>query len=879
MIYHPGSFRVLFNKGGVDMTQNGGMFADGKNLPFSWFQSDETLFDMLCKMAGLGYWYWCPEAKSGGYSKGVLDILGLGPSEAGENHCIKNLFSPQVQTQIEKAFKKAQNDRSPSGTQLNIVVSNTGGITKHLSMTLRARVFSNGNPGFEGFLQEITPFVSIGEGVHIREHRFHELLDKFPDLVLLVDAKGMISHQALTSPSSPDFPSLTEGQRESILSLFPDFPIGDFFAFVENRKTSVYHLNFSGGTPDHPRRLECTICKMSKTDRILLLIRDSQVVLEARNTKKADCPPLVKLLNTAPFPVIISGVEDEKIRYCNPKTIQDFGYSQEQLLGKSVRDFYLHPEERSRFLDLLYSKGNVADQEITLLNLDGSIRSVLLSASLTEFKKEPCVIISINDISRRQKMEEQNRISEERFRFIAENTQDVIWVYRPKGDHFTFVSSSIRSLRGISAEQAMQESFSQTVSPEYAEVIRNEVLRGIGALKENRDGPASLLFEVQQPTADGKRVWVEVSAKIRLDTSGEVEIIGVSRNIQQRKKTENEVLYLSSHDQLTGLYNRRYYEEELKRVDTEDNLPITLIMADVNGLKLTNDAFGHSAGDKILKTFADILIKETRPSDVVARVGGDEFVVILKKTESSEAEKLVRRISEAISEKQMVRAILSVSFGWKTKRSASESIEDIYKQSEDDMYRNKLFSGSSLKNDILNLIRKSLFGQNAIEQNHAESVSDLCRKTGIAIGLKDEDVKELGLAGLLHDIGKIAIPESILLKEGPLTEAEMNEVRRHPEIGYQILRSVSDFADIAQFVLDHHERVNGSGYPRGLLGKDISVQAKIIAITEAYDSIVRKLPYRKARSKEAAIAELQNNAGISFDPGILETFIDKVLLA
>lgn len=861
------------------MTHDGGMFTDSKFMPFSWFPPDETLFDMLCNMVGLGYWYWCPENKSGGWTKGVLDILDLDPSQTGDDHCIKNLFSPQVQTQIEKAFKKIKNDRNPSGTQLSLVVPAKNGSTKHLSMTLRSRVFSNGIPGIEGFLQEVTPFVSIGEGVHARGNRFRELLERFPDLVLLVDPQGNISNHAFAGDSFPDLPALTEIKRGSLPSLFPDFPIGVFSAFAENPKATSSRLEFFGGTPDHPHLLECLMEKTSETDRILLLIRDARGGLETTPDKKSGCPPLVKLLRTAPFPVIISGVEDEKIRYCNPKTVQDFGIPQDQLIGKSVRGFYLHPEERSRFLDQLYSKGNVADQEITLLNLDGSTRPVLLSASLTEFKKEPCVIISINDISRRQKMEEQNQMSEERFRFIAENTQDVIWVYRPKEDRFTFVSPSIHGLRGISPEEAMQESFSQTVSPEYAKVIQDQVLRGIRSLKENRNGPASLLFEVQQPTADGKRVWVEISAKIRLDASGEVEIFGVSRNIQQRKKTENEVLYLSSHDQLTGLYNRRYYEEELKRIDTEDNLPITLIMADVNGLKLTNDAFGHSAGDKILKTFADILIKETRPTDVVARVGGDEFVVILKKTESPEAEKLVRRISEAISEKQMVRAILSVSFGWKTKSTASESIEDVYKQSEDDMYRNKLFSGSSLKNDILNLIRKSLFGQNAIEQNHAESVSDLCRKTGIAIGLTEDDVKQLGLAGLLHDIGKIAIPESILLKEGPLTESEMNEVRRHPEIGYQILRSVSDFADIARFVLDHHERVNGSGYPRGLQGNEISVQAKIIAITEAYDSIVRKLPYRKGRSKEAAIAELQNHAGTSFDREILEAFIDKVLLA
>lgn len=872
---------VIDSKGVCVMSKAGGLYTDSKFRPFSWFPEDETLFDMLWKMIRLGYWYWCPETSSGGWSQGVFGILELDSSQTRENHCITSLFSPQIKAQIEKAFKKIRIDPDSSESQLFFAISTPSSPSKQISMTIRPRVFPNDCLGYEGFLQDVSVFLSLGADPHVRPHHFQDLLGFFPDLLLIVDFQGTIMESAFCGPSPTLFPSsfVADAKGKSIGSVFPDFPFADFSTFaLKGIASPVFRQNFQAEDPERPRNWECMAVKLSESDRILVMIRNVSHISDSKAEKKIGSSSLQKLLETAPFPVIISGVQDERIRYCNPKTLQDFGISKDQLIGKSVRDFYLHLEERRHFLDLLYSKGSVADQEISLRNLDGSARSVLLSASLTVFGKEPCVIISINDISNRQKMEEQNRISEERYRFIAENTQDVIWVYRPKEDRFTFVSPSIHSLRGISAEQAMQESLSRMVSPDFAEVIRNEVIRGIHALEENRNGPASLLFEVQQPTADGKRVWVEISAKIRLDASGEVEIIGVSRNIQQRKKTENEVLYLSSHDQLTGLYNRRYYEEELKRVDMEDNLPLTLIMADVNGLKLTNDAFGHSAGDKILKTFADILTKETRPADVVARVGGDEFVIILKRTESSEAEKLVLRISDAISEKQMVRAILSVSFGWKTKSTMSESIEDVYKQSEDDMYRNKLFSGSSLKNDILNLIRKSLFGQNSIEQSHAESVSELCRKTGAAIGLKEDDVKELGLAGLLHDIGKIAIPESILMKNGVLTEAEMNEVRRHPEIGYQILRSVSDFSDIARFVLDHHERMNGSGYPRGLRGDEISTQAKIIGIAEAYDSMVRKMPYRKARSKETAILELQNNSGTCFDPAILEVFIDKVLL-
>ena len=174
-------------------------------------------------------------------------------------------------------------------------------------------------------------------------------------------------------------------------------------------------------------------------------------------------------------------------------------------------------------------------------------------------------------------------------------------------------------------------------------------------------------------------------------------------DITERKQKEEEILYLSYYDQLTGLYNRRYYEEELKRIDTARNLPITVVMADVNGLKLINDALGHLVGDQLLKKVAGIIKKECRADDIIARIGGDEFVILLPKTDSIEAEKIIKRISSVISKEKINCINCSASFGYATKKVLSEDITHIYMHAEDWMYKHKLSASENFKKEAAKL--------------------------------------------------------------------------------------------------------------------------------------------------------------------------------
>lgn len=343
------------------------------------------------------------------------------------------------------------------------------------------------------------------------------------------------------------------------------------------------------------------------------------------------------------------------------------------------------------------------------------------------------------------------------------------------------------------------------------------------------------------------------------------------------EQSEKENLYLSYYDVLTGLYNRRYYEMEVRRLDAEKNLPISVIMADVNGLKMINDAFGHQLGDELLQKAANSIRSVCRPQDVLARWGGDEFVVLLPNTSYEEAGKIVNKITDLCCQENTDIVKVSLSLGWDTKVSMEVEFAEILKNAEDELYKHKIIQNQGLRGNLIKTITKTLYEKNPREEKHSERVGEVAQTIGAAIGFSENEIGKLKLIGYLHDIGKIAIEDEILNKAGCLTEKEQEEIRRHPEVGYRILSATSEMLDLADCVLAHHERWDGKGYPRGISGEQIPVEARIIALADSYDAMSSERPYRKALSEDVILYEIKRNAGLQFDPGIAKVFVEKVL--
>ena len=365
--------------------------------------------------------------------------------------------------------------------------------------------------------------------------------------------------------------------------------------------------------------------------------------------------------------------------------------------------------------------------------------------------------------------------------------------------------------------------------------------------------------------------------EIRMVKNGENEVLAILRDITRSKELERSLEYLSYNDQLTGLKNRRFYEEELKRLDVKENLPLTIVLGDVNGLKLINDSFGHVTGDELIKKVAEIIKKGCRSEDIVARLAGDEFVILLLKTDADKTRQIIKNINNLTQKEKVQNIDISISFGYETKKYVEEDNQEIFRKAEDYMYKKKLFESPSMRGKTLNAIVNALNEKNEREEQHSVRVSELCESMGKALDLTEREIQELKTVGLLHDIGKIAIEEHILNKPGKLTCDEVKEIKRHPEIGYRILSTVNEMSEIAEYVLLHHEMWNGNGYPKGLKGEDIPLESRIISIADAYDAMTSERSYRKPLSEAFAIEELQRNAGIQFDSELVNVFIEKVL--
>ena len=439
-----------------------------------------------------------------------------------------------------------------------------------------------------------------------------------------------------------------------------------------------------------------------------------------------------------------------------------------------------------------------------------------------------------------------------------------------------FMNPVAQQLTGWSLEEGYGKSF-ETVFEIINEYTREKVESPIQKVFETEE-----IIELANHTIlvsrDGsERAIEDTAAPIKDTLCNVIGVVLVFRDFSDKKEKRRQIEYLSYHDQMTGLYNRRFFEEELKRLDTRRNLPLSFVFADVNGLKTINDAFGHQSGDQLIQLVSEVFKKECRADDIISRTGGDEFVILLPKTEAVFVQELVKRIKEKIEQKKIMDINISVSFGWDTKLTEDQFALDVLKNAEDHMYQKKIFDSASKRSAVVKSILNTLHLKSSREEAHSKRVSIICEDIGRAYHLSDDEIKELSIAGELHDIGKIAIDEVILNKTSKLSEAEWAQIHHHPETGYRLLGTSSEYYNIAEYVLAHHERWDGKGYPKGLKGEAIHWKARIINLADAYDAMTCARPYRKALSEEQAVAEIKKHAGTQFDPDIARVFVEKTL--
>ena len=375
--------------------------------------------------------------------------------------------------------------------------------------------------------------------------------------------------------------------------------------------------------------------------------------------------------------------------------------------------------------------------------------------------------------------------------------------------------------------------------------------------------------------ADGTLLEVEYHSYPKLKDGIVMGSVVTFIDITDKKKDEEQIKYLSCHDSLTGLMNRRCFETNLQKIDTDASLPISIIFGDLNGLKLTNDIFGHAAGDKLIQKTAQVLERVCRADDLVARVGGDEFIIILPKTDANLASGVMQRIKNELTKETVYALKCNMAMGFDTKTQKDQNLEKIMGNAESKMYKEKLSSKKNYGIDTIQTIINTLQSRNPEEKGHSERVAQLCEDMGRKLNLSEREIKRLKDAGYIHDIGKIVLEEELLRKDN-LFDDEMRLKQQHPVVGYRILNLFDDTLDLSEAVYSHHEHWDGSGFPKGLKGEEIPLISRIIAITERYDKLMIKSNLDETDRQKNALDEIVNQSGISFDPDLTKMFVNMV---
>ncbi|MFP4258054.1 MAG: HD domain-containing phosphohydrolase [Desulfovermiculus sp.] len=559
-------------------------------------------------------------------------------------------------------------------------------------------------------------------------------------------------------------------------------------------------------------------------------------------------------------------VQDYSFVEVNHAFVQMTGLDRSQLIGRKVSEVL--PGIKESAFDWISVYGQVA-QECGQTRFEQYSDPLGRWYEVHAFSHEPGFFVTIfRDVTRYKMGELALQDSEKKYREILANMQEAYFELDKQGHILDcnqsaadLVHASLDEIKGLNILEMCAE-------PQAMERRMDWVLYS---------GHAEYSVVISLVSYDGAIIHAECSLTPVGDAQGKtVGLRAIGRDITQRKEYEKQLEHLSLHDQLTGLYNRAYFENEMERLSQSRKYPITLLSIDLDGLKLVNDTMGHKQGDNLLAACAGILKKSFRTSDVLARIGGDEFAAILPRTGQKAGEGVIERIIARVksyNNGQNGHIPLSLSIGQSTAEDGQRDLLEAFKEADDLMYRDKLHKGVDTRSQVISSLLTVMGEKEHITHGDTKRLGEFCRLAGQELGLSKKQLSDLTLLAQVHDLGKVGVPDRILVKQGPLNEEEWAVMRLHPEKGYRIALSSTDLSDIADLILKHHEQWDGNGYPLGIKGENIPIECRILAIADAFEAMTHERPYKAAMTQEEAIQELWRCSGTQFDPGLVQTFV------
>lgn len=471
---------------------------------------------------------------------------------------------------------------------------------------------------------------------------------------------------------------------------------------------------------------------------------------------------------------------------------------------------------------------------------------------------------------------ERSRHLRRRYDSMFENNPSALLVIGCKNGRLLDANPAAAALYGYERDALTGLPLDKLLDPEETPAVC-EILR---------TGPSGLApREMHHRTSDGSRRYVRVSGSRIEGERGEyllctvTDLSGLNAEVEQ-------AAFLSTHDQLTGVYSRSWISGHLAEAEARlegqpSGLPTaesdtTVLSIDINNLRTINEQRGIQTGDRVLVEVASQLRTIAPPRTPIARAGGDEFIVLLHDTRTDQAYGIARRLAAQFKDGSRLGFPVGISCGIATAAECDGHLQAACSLAENRLLEDKLNHTDSLLSAPIQTLLALLHERYIETEEHALRLKDLSLAMARAIGLPASQYANLELLANLHDIGKVAISESILLKPGPLDEAEWAVMRTHPDIGARIVSLIPHASSISEDIRSHHERWDGTGYPRGLAGQDIPLLARIVSLADAWDAMTHERPYKPAMKWSDAIREIDAGRGWQFDPQLAEVFLRMV---
>jgi len=644
-------------------------------------------------------------------------------------------------------------------------------------------------------------------------------------------------------------------------------------------------------------------------NQLLFINRDNTEYKKVEEALRISQQEFASLFRSSPEALVYLDekgiILDANLRFCKL-----FGYFLKEIKGRNIDDGMIHPSdkiEEGKKLSVKELKGYL-NYETIRKKKDGTLFPVSISATPLEIDSQTKGAIGIYiDITERKRNEQLNKVLyniskaanspislnqlyktiHKELGTIIDTTNFYIALIDKKEDkvYFPYHQDEMDDnfpILNFSTSNTLTTYVMKTGKPllndnsQYEEMVNQEILSPKGSTS-----PQSIWLGVPLKIEDRVIGAMAVQSYTHPDlyTEKDIKLLEfVSSQVAtaiERKSSEEKIKCLSFHDSLTGLYNRAYFKEELERYNFPRYYPFSVVILDINGLKVINDTFGHSEGDKLLQHSAQILTSVSRQGDILARIGGDEFAILLPSTTSEQVQEFCERIKKACQQDKIDPIYLKFnsSLGHATQEGEYKDSNSLLKEADRNMYQDKLFNSKSREKHFLEAFRIILAERDPHTHLHAHRLQELAFSLGERVGLTEYQLGNLKLLALLHDIGKIGIPDSILFKTYILTPSEWGKMREHSRIGYRMAKNIPDFAPIAQEILYHHEHWDGNGYPDGLKGEKIPLLSRIISIIDAYDVMQSHRTYKGVVSKTEALKEIKRCAGTQFDPQLVEIFL------